>query len=516
MKRLNLSIGQRLALGFGLLLTMLGAAALISTLQLNHIGRINQRIIQTDWRKAEAAALVDATTRTNARLTMALLITDDAAQMAQINQNIDANKRLIDEALRTLDQLVYLPEGRKLLDNIKLKRGQFVASFTQVRQKMASGQRDEAIKLMNSQTLPAINDLQAPISALSELQKTVVTKSSQEAQHNIENARMLMLSLSAVGLLIGIVGARWLTLSITRPIDEAVHLAQQVAQGDLTGHIEIRTQDEIGRLLTSLQRMNGSLAHIVDQVRQGSQAISTATSEIAMGNLDLSQRTEEQASSLQQIAATMDELTATVAQNLASGQHANAVASSAAEVAVRGGAVVSEVVHTMEAIHGSSNQIASIIDVIDGIAFQTNLLALNAAVEAARAGEQGRGFAVVAAEVRSLAGRSANAAKEIKHLIDTSVGNVQQGCRLVEQAGSTMDEIVVSVRRVADIMADLSHASQEQSTGLNQINQAMSQMDQVTQGNAALVEEAAAAAQSLAHQAHTLVQTVDVFKVEEA
>jgi methyl-accepting chemotaxis protein len=265
--------------------------------------------------------------------------------------------------------------------------------------------------------------------------------------------------------------------------------------------------------LEALQDMNDSLVNIVNQVRGGADSMATATQEIADGNMDLSSRTEEQASALEETAASMEELATTVKQNFESGKHAYALAESAAQVAAKGGTVVSQVVHTMESINVSSRKIADIIGVIDGIAFQTNILALNAAVEAARAGEQGRGFAVVASEVRSLAGRSAEAAKEIKSLIGASVGNVSEGCKLVEQAGSTMDEIVVHVRRVADLMREVTTASQDQTSGIEQVNQAVGQMDQVTQQNAALVEEAAAAAQSLQHQASSLVQVVSVFKL---
>ncbi|WP_290672095.1 methyl-accepting chemotaxis protein [Aquabacterium sp.] len=516
MKRVSLSIGQRLALGFGLLLAMLALATLIAAHQFNGISRINERIIEQDWRKAEAANLINATTRTNARLTMALLITNDAGQISKINQSIDQNKRLIDEAMATLDHLVYLPKGRALLADIKGKRQHFVASFTKVRKLVADGQRDQATAVMNSETLAAIDDLQAPIAALSELQKQIVTDGNAEAQARIQKAQTLMYTLAVLGVLTGIVAARMISRSITRPLNQAVDLAQRVAAGDLSSQVDVQGHDELARLLRALQDMNGSLTQIVSHVRQGSDTISTATSEIASGNLDLSQRTEEQASSLQEIAASLEQLTATVQQNMESGRYANQIASSAADVALKGGGVVSQVVHTMEAINDSSSKIADIIGLIDGIAFQTNILALNAAVEAARAGEQGRGFAVVASEVRSLAGRSAEAAKEIKSLIETSVGNVQQGCRLVEQAGSTMDEIVVSVRRVADIMGDLTEAAQDQSAGISQISQAMGQMDQVTQGNAALVEQAAAAAQSLEHQARSLVESVNVFKLEDA
>jgi methyl-accepting chemotaxis protein len=304
-----------------------------------------------------------------------------------------------------------------------------------------------------------------------------------------------------------------ITRSITRPIDQAVRMAQQVAAGDLTGQVQPEGRDEMAQLLEALRTMSEALVRIVGGVRGSSEAISSASSQIAAGNLDLSQRTEEQAASLEQTAASLEQIGATVRQNYEGSQHANQVAAAAADVALRGGTVVSQVVHTMEAINASSRKIADIIGVIDGIAFQTNILALNAAVEAARAGEQGRGFAVVATEVRSLAGRSATAAREIKALIEASVGNVEQGCRLVEQAGSTMDEIVVNVRRVTDIMGELAVASGEQTSGLDQINTAMGQMDQVTQGNAALVEEAAAAAQSLDVQAQALVQAVSVFKL---
>ena len=322
-----------------------------------------------------------------------------------------------------------------------------------------------------------------------------------------------MLALGALGLLVGVVLSFGITRSITVPLGRAVKLARTVAGGDLSSHIEVVGNDETSALLQALRDMNHSLNGIVVRVRSGSEAIATATGQIAAGNTDLSARTEEQAAALEQTTASIHELASTIKQNYEYGKNANQIADSAAQVAVKGGEMVTQVVHTMEAINVSSRKIADIIGVIDGIAFQTNILALNAAVEAARAGDQGRGFAVVASEVRSLAGRSATAAKEIKGLIDASVDNVSQGCTLVEQAGSTMDEIVVSVRRVADIMGEISLASQDQTHGIEQINQAMTQMDQVTQSNAALVEEAAAAAQSLEHQAQGLVDAVSVFKV---
>jgi methyl-accepting chemotaxis protein len=326
-------------------------------------------------------------------------------------------------------------------------------------------------------------------------------------------ARNLMLALGAFAILAGAAIAWFITRTITRPIGEAVEVAEKVAAGDISSRIEVRSKDETGRLMSALKAMNESLVRIVREVRTGTDTIATASSQIASGNQDLSSRTEQQASSLEQTAASMEELTSTVKQNADNARQANQLAVSASEVALKGGSVVSQVVDTMGSIDASSKKIVDIIGVIDGIAFQTNILALNAAVEAARAGEQGRGFAVVASEVRSLAQRSAAAAKEIKTLIGDSVEKVEAGSKQVEEAGRTMEEIVGSVRRVTDIMGEITAASQEQTSGIEQINQAISQMDQVTQQNAALVEEASAAAQSLQEQAGSLVQAVSVFKL---
>ncbi|WP_166454820.1 methyl-accepting chemotaxis protein [Duganella aquatilis] len=300
---------------------------------------------------------------------------------------------------------------------------------------------------------------------------------------------------------------------VSRPLARAEEAAERIAEGDLDVHLEIDNKDEIGLVLRSLNNISHSLSGVVGQVRRGAEQITTASSEIAHGNLDLSQRTEEQASSLEETAASMEELSSAVTQNAENASQANQMALAASGVAAKGGEVVAQVVATMGSINDSSRKIVDIISVIDGIAFQTNILALNAAVEAARAGEQGRGFAVVASEVRSLAQRSATAAKEIKVLIDDSVSKVETGSKQVEQAGATMKEVVDSVRRVTDIMAEISHASEEQRAGISQVHEAVTQMDQVTQQNAALVEEAAAAAQALQDQAHELEDVVKIFKL---
>jgi methyl-accepting chemotaxis protein len=323
--------------------------------------------------------------------------------------------------------------------------------------------------------------------------------------------------LTAAVLLFGLISAVLLAVafvrSITGPIEEAVCVATAVAEGNLGVTVAVRGNNELGQLMQALSGMRDHLSNVVMQVRQGSEGVATASAEIASGNHDLSARTESQASSLEETAASMEELSATVKQNADSARQANQLAASASTVAVKGGAVVAQVVDTMKGINDASRKIADIISVIDGIAFQTNILALNAAVEAARAGEQGRGFAVVASEVRSLAGRSAEAAKEIKTLINASVARVEQGTALVDQAGNTMTEVVSSIKRVTDLMGEISAASTEQSLGVSQVGEAVSQMDQVTQQNAALVEEMAAAASSLKSQAEELVGTVAVFKL---
>jgi methyl-accepting chemotaxis protein len=322
-----------------------------------------------------------------------------------------------------------------------------------------------------------------------------------------------MLALGAMACALAALGGWWVTRSITVPIHRAMQIAETVAQGDLTSRIDITSSDETGKLLAALKSMNTNLVRIVEQVRRSSENIATGSGQIATGNQDLSQRTEEQASNLQQTAASMEQLTGTVKANADTARAATQLASAAREVAAQGGTVVGQVVATMGEINSSSQRIAEIIGVIDGIAFQTNILALNAAVEAARAGEQGRGFAVVAGEVRSLAQRSAQAAREIKQLIGESVEKVQTGSRLVGDAGRTMEDIVTQVHRVNDLISEISAATGEQTDGIGQVSHAVSQLDQVTQQNAALVEESAAAAESLRVQADALVKAVASFRL---
>jgi methyl-accepting chemotaxis protein-1 (serine sensor receptor) len=404
---------------------------------------------------------------------------------------------LVDEAIKTQNELVtrYM-EALKKFDAANPDSTHVV---------------DNLVKGMDREPTKKIDDI---VDYIGEAARRL---SESMAEENASAHRQAMLAMGVtllITLVVGVVTVVSLIKSITVPLHAAVDVAQTVADGDLSSEVRVNSADEIGDLLAALKRMQGNLSNIVGQVRSGTETIHGASVEIAAGNLDLSGRTEQQASSLEETAAAMVQLTSTVKQNNENAAEACKLADTASAVAARGGNAVAQMVRTMGEINDSSRQIADIIGVIDGIAFQTNILALNAAVEAARAGEQGRGFAVVASEVRSLAQRSAAAAQEIKALIGTSVGRVEEGSRLVGQAGETMNEVVASVQRVTAIIGDISVASGEQRDGIEQISIAISQMDSVTQQNAALVEEAAAAAESLEQQAASLSQAVSIFKLQ--
>ncbi len=441
------------------------------------------------------------------------------------SQDVDLIKAKSDESYSVIKRAegiwvrfmeTYLVPEEERLANIKIGlHKDYVKAITGVYQLALAGDYEGAQRSVKENAEPIFTKLHETIYTMIVLQGDVAAEEYATAQSNFDN--IFMVTMVAVGL--GVIFAIFLGLmvirAIVRPLDKAIAIADAVASGDLTSRIDTTATNETGHLMQALKRMNDNLVDLVGKVRTGTDTISTASSEIASGNADLSQRTEEQASSLEETASSMEELTSTVKQNADNARQANQLAAGASEVAVKGGAVVGQVVQTMNEINESSKKIVDIISVIDSIAFQTNILALNAAVEAARAGEQGRGFAVVATEVRTLAQRSAAAAKEIKELISASVDKVEDGTRLVDEAGTTMDEIVSSVQRVTDIMAEISAASQEQSSGIEQVNQAITQMDDVTQQNAALVEEASAAAESMRDQAQSLTQAVTVFKLSE-
>jgi methyl-accepting chemotaxis protein-1 (serine sensor receptor) len=406
------------------------------------------------------------------------------------------------------------PEERRLADIFAEARGKFVGEgLKPALAALRSQNPAQAQQIIQGPMSQNYQTVEQSINALIKHQRDSAESEFTSGQALFTLVRNVSLVALAGGLLIGFLMAYWLIAAISRPLREAVTVARSVAEGDLTQSFETDARDETGQLLVALRDMNSSLASTVSHVLVAIDTIGVGSREIASGNADLSARTEAQASSLEQTASSMEELTTTVKQNADNARQANQLVVSASDCAVKGGEVVGQVVDTMGSIKESSRKIVDIIGVIDSIAFQTNILALNAAVEAARAGEQGRGFAVVAAEVRSLAQRSAGAAKEIKALIGDSVEKVDAGAKLVDDAGKTMDEIVTSVKHVADIMAEITAASQEQSSGIEEVNRAIAHMDEMTQQNAALVEQAAAAAQSMQDQAAALAKAVAIFKL---
>ncbi|RII25437.1 MAG: methyl-accepting chemotaxis protein [Geobacter sp.] len=451
------------------------------------------------------------------RVTLAkILLVHDKAEKQKFGEQIKELSAEISKNVELLDKTFTNPDEKALLKEFSDTRTVFRPLISKITDLSMAGNDAEALSIYNGDATSAALAENSAINKLVDYKIKQAKTVSDQNTAMAASAIKFTLVLAIIGIILAIGFGIFITRIITIPLQEAVHTAQLVADGDLTSRVEPKYTDETGQMLLALKNMNANLVNIVGEVRNGADSIATATEQISAGNADLSQRTEEQASALEETASSMEELTSTVKQNADNAQQANQLAISASGVAVKGGDVINRVVHTMGSISDSSRKISDIIGVIDGIAFQTNILALNAAVEAARAGEQGRGFAVVAAEVRSLAQRSASAAKEIKALIEDSVRKVEDGSKLVEEAGHTTQEIVTSIKRVTDIMAEISAASLEQSSGIEQVNTAITQMDDVTQQNAALVEEAAAAAESLEDQARQLVHAVTRFKLDEA
>ncbi|SFB24695.1 methyl-accepting chemotaxis protein [Collimonas sp. OK607] len=509
----NLKIGQKLFLGFSAVITLL---LVLATLSYVRVGGLSENIDLTNTDRYPKTVLIhmikDELNETAQSLRNILLVTNPDSLKKEFS-GIEKNSKVITESIDKLDKTITTKNGRELLKALTEIRQKFIAARTNFLKLVTDDKREEAKNLLFDDLSPVQLSYQDTLDKLAKFQSGLMEESGKASELQANETRMIVLVLSIAATLIGILVGVLATRSITRPLSGAVIIARKVADGDLTSTIVVNSTDETGQLLGALKDMNGSLENIIGQVRNGTDTIATASAQIASGNQDLSSRTEQQASSLEETASSMEEMTSIVKQNADNAHQANRLAVSASEVAVKGGEVVSQVVDTMSSIKDSSRKIVDIIGVIDGIAFQTNILALNAAVEAARAGEQGRGFAVVATEVRNLAQRSAGAAKEIKLLIDDSVEKVDVGSTLVNQAGSTMSEIVASVKRVTDIMGEITSASREQEAGIEQINQAIGEMDTVTQQNAALVEEAAAATLSLQEQADNLAQVVRVFKL---
>ncbi|MBW8829207.1 MAG: MCP four helix bundle domain-containing protein [Burkholderiales bacterium] len=512
----NLKIGVRLWMGFGLVIALMGAIVITSMNRMSLAEKRVDNILNDRYRKIALATEVKYNLALIHQHMRNALIESDAEGVKRETDAMNAIRATNRELLDAFDKIINVPRAREIFDAIIAARKQDLAAQKDLLATIASGDRAGAKQLLNGRVVDSEQAYVKLLSDMTELQKGKMDEESGMLLREFAAARTMMMALAAGAFALAMLAAWSATRSITRPMVEALGMARRVADGDLTAQIEVRSKDETGQLMGALKDMNANLAKIVGQVRGGTDMIATASSQIAVGNMDLSSRTEQQASSLQETASSMEELTGTVRQSADNARQASQLAVSASQAAVKGGQVVSQVVDTMGSINDSAKKIVEIIGVIDSIAFQTNILALNAAVEAARAGEQGRGFAVVASEVRGLAQRSAEAAKEIKLLIGDSVEKVAAGSKLVNEAGETMHEVVQSFRRVTDIIEEISHSSEEQTTGISQINQAISQIDGVTQQNASLVEEAAAASQSLNQQVAGLVRVVGVFRLSEA
>jgi len=511
----NMRIGSRLGLGFALVLSLLVLMTIIGVWRLQDIGGRTATMIALDLQKERLATEWAANIDANGVRTVAVIKSNNADHQKFFKEQMAGTVDRTSAVQKQLDELVKSAEGRKLFDSLLAQRKIYNDLRNKVIKIKEAGDEAAAVTALETELIPAMKEYSARVNAVATHQRDVINRNAAIVDEQYRSGRTILIAVGVLALLAGIIASWRLSDGITRPLRRAVQATSAVAAGDLSTHVVVDRKDEIGQLLQGLHDMSQNLLKTVREVRSGADTIATASSEIATGNLDLSSRTEQQAGSLEETASAIEQLTSTVKQNADNAREANQLALTASNVAVEGGAVVGQVVDTMGAINESSRRIVDIISVIDGIAFQTNILALNAAVEAARAGEQGRGFAVVASEVRSLAQRSASAAKEIKTLIDDSVDKVGSGTRLVEQAGKTMTEVVSSVKRVSDIVAEISAATQEQSTGIGEVNHAITQMDQVTQQNAALVEEAAAAAGSLQEQAAKLAQVVSVFKLDD-
>ena len=515
LKFTGLRISQRLWIGFGVVILLMLALTTIGVLR---IGQINGSIRQMSndfYPQAVRANAIKGELEQIARSMRNLLFMSTVDEIQGELESIARANRNIGSKLGSFEQAVDTGQERGLLQQVAAARKNYAPVLDRFLSAVRDGQVEQARDLILPEIAPFQNAYFKALDNLVAFQSGRMELAGRNAETVSSSTRLLMIALAAAAALLAIAVALLVGRGITRPLRAAIGIAQRVAGGDLQTQVHVTSQDETGQLLYALKEMSDSLVKAVGQVRIGTDTISVAAREIAAGNADLSQRTEAQASELEKTASSMEQLTGTVGQNAENARQANRLVIDASGVATKGGAVVGQVVETMRSIKESSRKIVDIIGVIDGIAFQTNILALNAAVEAARAGEQGRGFAVVANEVRSLAQRSAAAAKEIKTLIGDSVGKVDAGGKLVDEAGATMDAIVVSVKRVADIMLEISGASDEQSGGLARINRAISQIDRMTQQNAALVEQAAAAAQSMQDQTHALNQAVAVFKLTE-
>jgi methyl-accepting chemotaxis protein len=512
----NMNIGSRLAAGFGVILVVMISVSVGGTA----IGKKSRddlaRVVAAAGAKESLASTMKTLVLERSSVMRNVGLYSDAKSMTMDEDRAQRLGTMYDEARARMAQLGLSDPERDILKSLDAIDKELAAPFRQAIALSAAAKNQEAAELILNELDPPIQKSLFELNRLIELQKQANREAIEDATVLGDRMAWTVYCLNAAVLLFAILIAWAITRSITRPLLYSVQVARRVASGDLGSRIEPTGRDEATQLLEALRDMNDGLARIVLSIRFGADSIAVGAGQVAAGNQSLSSRTEEHASSLQETASTLEQFTATVKQNADRAGQASELAATASVTAEKGGEVVGKVVSTMQEVTSSSRRISDIIAVIDGISFQTNILALNAAVEAARAGEEGRGFAVVAAEVRSLAQRSAASAKEIRGLIEHSVSRIEAGARLVDQAGHTMDELVGSVRRVAEIMTQIAAASHEQSSGIEQINRAITQMDNVVQMNASLVEEATAAATSMASQATSLAHAVAQFRIEES
>ena len=514
----NLKIGSRLALGFGLLLALLCVMAATAAWEMGSLVGNTRYYAQNLVPSYESEHGLSIQLDDMRRAELEHVLASSPTEMDEQERRIGDSRERVGQTLdRYAQQLVSNEQDKRHLETVRAALGDYYAQWDPVRALSRQTATDpskeaEARRLLEGPSAQAFDSLRAAVDAWWAYNVQLAHEEAAHSDAVYDRARLGLFGMVALALGLGLGASVLITRSIVRPVRRAVEVAATVARGDLTSRFDTGGRDEMAELMRALARMNDSLVGIVGQVRASSDSIATGSSQIALGNADLSQRTESQASSLEQTAASMEEISGTVRSNAETADQARRLASDATQAATHGGELVDNVVNTMQAISQASGRIAEIIGVIDGIAFQTNILALNAAVEAARAGEQGRGFAVVAGEVRTLAKRSAEAAREIKELIGANVVQVEMGGRHVNDAGASMQDIVAKVRRVNEMIAEIASATGEQSTGIGQIGEAVSHLDQVTQQNAALVEESAAAAESLRVQAAQLAEVVSVFR----
>ncbi|WP_426164358.1 methyl-accepting chemotaxis protein [Pseudoduganella sp. R-34] len=518
----RMKVGTRLLSGFAIIALVGALVAGIGIVNMSKMNDMGERVYERELLGLSYIKEANINLVFIGRSLRGLLLASSEQERDKYLARIETGRSEMRANLAEADKRFFSPKGRELLAKLNSELDAYDKGVQEAMRRARAEPLQENRELVNyvlGSMASVSNSADDRMSELARMKEKNAAEAARASVDLYQSSRNFMIMLVAGSALMGLGLGAWITRGLLRQLGgepaDAAAIAERIAGGDLSVDIRTRPNDK-SSMLFALGRMRDSLAQIVGQVRSGTETIATATQQIAVGNQDLSSRTEQQAGSLEETASSMEELTSAVRQNADNARQANQLAASASEVATRGGAVVAQVVDTMGSINEASKRVVDIISVIDGIAFQTNILALNAAVEAARAGDQGRGFAVVANEVRTLAHRSAGAAKEIKALIENSVACAESGSKLVDQAGRTMDEVVASIASVSDIMADISAASAEQSTGIDQVNQAISEMDHVTQQNAALVEEAAAAAESLQSQASQLSELVAVFTLHKA